>query len=150
MSRGGPPRGCKRPSALLLTDTNVPGVSAKAGTLSSCLSRSTHVPGGILGPDGWSPAASRLPIHAAGGESSSVHSCQEGKARPPPLPVGASCSSSQWFAPAASTFLGQEPCGTKPQALEKEGQASGPPSSEATQVFPHGLLTQNLLLCKLL
>lgn len=60
-----------------------------------------------------SPVVSRLPMRASGGERSSVHSCQEGKVRPPPLPVGAYCRGSQGLAPAASIFLGQEPCGTK-------------------------------------
>lgn len=86
-------------------------------------SESMHVPIGISGPAGWSPAAFRLPIHTAGEreDSSSVHSCQKGTARPPPLPVGTSCRGSQRFAPAASIFLGQESFGTKPQALEKKG-----------------------------
>lgn len=86
-------------------------------------SESVHVPIGISGPAGWSPAAFRLPIHTAGEreDSSSVHSCQKGTARPPPLPVGASCGGSQRSAPAASIFLGQNSFGTKPQALEKKG-----------------------------
>lgn len=96
--------GVKGPRPLLLADTNVPVVDAKAGTPNGCLIREHACPHRNL----WFPAAFRLPIHTAGerGESSSVHSCQKGTARPPPLPVGASCRGSQRFAPAASHLPG--------------------------------------------
>lgn len=139
MSKAGLPGGCKGPSALLLADANVPVAGAKAGDTEQLSVRECACLHRNLGPCWLVPSSPQAP-DTCRRESSSVHSCQEGKARPPPLPVGASCRSSQRFAPAASIFLGQEPYGTKPQALEKKEQAPGPPSSEATQVFPPGLL----------
>lgn len=68
------------------------------------------------------PSSPRAPDIHSWRERKEQH-CEQlsrGQGQTSPLPVGASCRG-QRFAPAASVFLGQEPCGTKPQALEKRG-----------------------------